>query len=161
MLRRLAFAHHGLSTAAVAALRLPTAGSRCWSSTPASSPSFRAAAGLAASRVPAGRGRVAALPAGRPGLAALRMASATNGMDTAAAPAEASPTAKRLMIATHDGTFRTWPRRRRGCGGGWEWTGCGVHCTRSGYGRGSCFHRGLACHSDYWRPALAALRAHV
>lgn len=142
MLCRLAFAHHGLSTAAAAALRRPTAGSRCQSLASVPSLSFRAAAGIVASHVAAGRGRAAALSAGRPGLAALRMASTTNGMDMAAAPAQAPPAAKPLVIATHDGTFRTWPRRPRGCGGGWGWMGCGVQGTRSGYGQDCCFHRG-------------------
>lgn len=112
MLRRLAFGHHGFSTVAV--FRRPAPGNRCWSLAPASSLSFGAAAGLAASRLASGRGRAATLPAGRPGLAALRMASSANGMDAAVAPAGGSPAARPLVIATHDGTFRTWLRRPRG-----------------------------------------------
>lgn len=111
MLRRLAFGHYGLSTAA--ALRRPLPGNRCWPLAPARFPSFRAAAGLAAGRLASGCGRAATLPAVRPGLAALRMASSANGID-AAAPAGGSPAAKPLVIATHDGTFRMWLRRLRG-----------------------------------------------
>lgn len=105
MLRRLAFSHYGLSTAA--ALHRPAPANRCWPLAPASSLSFRTAAGLAASRLSSGFGRAATLQTGRPGLAALRMASSANGMDAASAPAGGSPAAKSLVIATHDGTFRT------------------------------------------------------
>lgn len=105
MLCRFAFSRYGLSTAAV--LHRPAPGNRCWPLAPASFLSFCAAAGLAASRLSSGRGRAATLQTGGPGLAALRMTSSVNGMDAASAPAGGSSAAKSLVIATHDGTFRT------------------------------------------------------
>lgn len=111
MLCRLAFGHQGLSI--VSALRQPSPGIRCWSVASAPLISLRAATELAASGLVSRRRHATTLPAGRVGLAAQQMASTANEMGAAAAPKDdgGTPAVKPLVIATHDGTFRTWLRR--------------------------------------------------